>query len=200
MEKWKIGAILAMLVALGGYGWYSSQPQAAPPPLPDPTPAPSEPEAPSLVGKPLPNWDIPAGLWTNTSKPITPADLKGSVALVEFFRIGCSHCQEAAPFMEQTYKKYASRGLKMVAIQSPSTGDPEENDWLTVKNRVKQWNLTYPIAFDEGGKLFRETYKMHIFPTVLVVDKDGVVRYFKTGHTAATAKALTDFLEQSLKK
>lgn len=197
MDKWKLVAIFALLFGLGGYGWYSSQPQAAV--TPDPTPAAEPTPGPNLEGKPLPNWTIPASFWANSKTPIAPATLKGNVALIEFFRIGCSHCEEAAPFMEQTYEKYRSRGLKMVAIQSPSKSDPKENDWSAVQAKIKEWGITYPVAFDEGGHIFRETYGLQIFPSVIVVDKTGVVRYFKAGHTPATAQALTAYLDNALK-
>lgn len=203
MDKWKVVVILALIFGLGGYGWYSSNagsagPNPQPTPPTGPTPAPT-PDPASMVGKPLIAWDMPATLWVNTPKPVNIADLKGSVALIEFFRIGCSHCQEAAPFMEEVYKKYGARGMKMVAIQSPSKGDPAENDWNAVKGKVKEWGLTYPVTFDEGGSLFQGKYKLHTFPTMIVVDKAGVVRYFKSGHTPESAKALTDYLDSVLK-
>ena len=198
MDKWKLLSIFALLFGLGGYGWYSSQPQAVP--TPEPTPAASATPAPSFEGKPIPTWSIPAPFWTNSDKAIAPDNLKGSVTLIEFFRIGCSHCEEAAPFMQQTYEKYAPRGLKMLAIQSPSKGNPQESDWLAVKQKVKDWGITYPVGFDEGGRIFRENFRLQIFPSVFVIDKTGVVRYFKSGHTPQTAMALTAFLDQALPK
>jgi len=202
MDKWKVVVILALLAGLGGYGFYSSNAgNGLPTPLPTaPTPEPAPtPDPASMLGKQLVTWDIADKLWMNTPKPVNVADLKGSISLVEFFRVNCSHCVEAAPFMEQIYKKYGKRGLKMVAIQSPSKGDPDENNWETVQGKVKTWGLTYPIAMDEGGKLFQEKYKLHTFPTMIVIDKSGTIRYFKSGHTPASAKALTDHLDSVLK-
>lgn len=196
MDKWKLVAILALIFGLGGYGWYSSNAGSAPPPEPTPeaTAAP-----PSLIGKPLPVWDISGDFWVNSPKPINTADLKGTVTLIEFFRIGCPHCEEAAPFMEKVYEKYKPKGLKMLAIQSPSVGDPKESDWAAVKSTVKQWGLTYPVGFDEGGKIFREQYKLSTFPTMIVIDKAGVIRYLKAGHTPETAQALTSYLDSVFK-
>jgi hypothetical protein len=102
--------------------------------------------------------------------------------------------------MEQTYKKYAPRGLKMVAFHSPGRGSTEESDWPTVKTRVREWGVTYPIAFDAQARLFGQVYRLRTFPSVMVVDKDGIIRYFKAGHTPESAIALTAFLEKTLKK
>ncbi|HEX8552702.1 MAG TPA: TlpA disulfide reductase family protein [Abditibacteriaceae bacterium] len=207
MDKWKGLVIIALLAGLGGYGYVSSRPLTPPAPTPDaastantaPTPSPAAAAvAARFVGKPLPAWDFPAAMWVNSEKPVTPQTLKGSVTLVEFFRIGCSHCVEAAPFMQQIQQTYGRRGLKMVAIQSPGKSDPDENNWETVKTRIKEWKWTHPVAFDKGGNTFRDVYGLKIFPTVMVADKDGIVRYFKTGYTPESAAALMQFLDGAL--
>jgi thiol-disulfide isomerase/thioredoxin len=197
MEKWKIALIIFLLGALGSYGMLQKGGPVIPnPPTPEANPAVTPTPAP-LVGKPMPSWNIPANYWVNSTKALTPADFKGHVTIVEFFRIECSHCQDAAPFMQNLYMQNADRGLKIVAIQAPGTSELEK-DWNNVKKTVKEWQLTYPIGFDKDSTFFRTKLNGNTYPTIMVLDKNGVVRYHSTGHTQETALELESFIAQAL--
>jgi thiol-disulfide isomerase/thioredoxin len=209
MEKWKIAVIVLLVGALGGYGFYQQNAGSVTPSSNDQTPAPTPPPMSEkllkLQGAAPPAWKFDLTNWVNTPKPIVPADLKGKVTVLEFWRSECSHCQEAAPHMEKLYHEYSPRGVTVVAIHSPGAADtPEqpnpENNWTTVKQRIKEWGLTYPIAFDKGGKFFKTTYGGETYPTILILDRSGIVRYINTGYTAQKEMALRQALEKVLKQ
>lgn len=211
MEPWKIGVIAALVIGLGGYGLLQ-QKQAATPPLPPAnstmgnvsTPTKDDNKAAVFIGQSLggeiPNWKNITP-WTNTKTPLTPATLKGKPALVEFFRVNCSHCQDAAPFLEQLYKRYQPRGLQMVAIQSPGDfKDPEnpETQWPVVQDFIKSKGLTYPVGFDKDSQYFQKTLKGTFYPTTMIADPTGEVVYAQTGHDEKKAIRLAVELEKLL--
>lgn len=200
MEKWKVVVIVLLIGMLGGYGFYQQIQQTNAAKMPPEPPAGHTKTAPqiNLVGKPVPNWSVPADSWMNTKKPIAPADFKGSVTLLEFFRIGCSHCQEAAPMMEELYKKYSPRGMKMVALQAPGV-DPAESDWANVQTTLKNWGVEYPIGFDKDSKIFKGSFGGLSYPSVYLIDKTGVIRYQHTGHTDQKVKDLVAALDKLMK-
>ena len=184
MDKWKIVIIVALLAGLGGYGFYQQNASQAPPPD-QPVAKDEKPANPKLIamkGKTPPAWDIPANLWVNTKAPMPLESLKGSPVLMEFWRIGCSHCEQAAPFMNEIYKRYGAKGLKMVTIHTPGAPTPDnpENNWTTVRQTIKDWKITYPVAYDEGGKLFQNVYGGERYPAVLLLDRAGKVQYVGT--------------------
>jgi thiol-disulfide isomerase/thioredoxin len=128
-------------------------------------------------------------------------ELKGKIALIEFWRADCSHCQEAAPFMESLYKKYSPQGLKVVTFHSPSTGSgPEthEGNWSQVQKTMKEWGITYPVAFDEGAEVFKK-YNGARYPTVIILNREGEIEYLETGHTPEKEKSLIAAIEAMLK-
>jgi thiol-disulfide isomerase/thioredoxin len=208
MEKWKIGIIVLLLAALGGYGFYQQGVEDNPTPQPpnpnQPTPPPANPKITALKGKTPPAWNFDPKYWVNTPKPISLADTKGHVTLIEFWRMGCSHCQEAAPFMNALYQQYSPRGVMFVAIHAPGApdqpGQPNpENNWGAVKQTIKEWGLKYPIAFDEGGQLFKKTYGADTYPAMLVLNKQGKVVHTQSGHTPQKEMELRQVIEQQLK-
>lgn len=210
MDKWKIVVILLLLGALGGYGWYQQNAEQSAASSPDPStqaatqapPAPVNEKMNSLKGQAPPAWNIPAPLWANAPAPVTLDGLKGSVAIVEFWRIGCIHCEQAAPFLNLLYVKNKARGLKMVALHAAGNSADAmnpENDWNIVKSKVKEWGITYPVANDVDGKLFKETYSGTTYPTFFILNRKGKVVYVQTGDTPEKQKSLVAEVEKQLK-
>ena len=190
MEKWKVGVVMVVVGGLVGYGAWQRQQSRLP----------AEQTIKQFVGKPLPSWNIPANYWINTKRALEPNDFKGNVTLVEFFLIRCPHCQEASPQFKKLLTQYGSRGFKVVAIHSPGR-DPVENNWAGVKTELqKTWKVSYPVAFDQNRQLFKGAYQGKTYPSVFVLDRQGVVRYANTGYDAERAKQLEDAIKEELAK
>jgi thiol-disulfide isomerase/thioredoxin len=199
MEKWKIIIIVLLLGGLAGYGYFEANPGGLPsnPPGVQPTPTP-DPKDLALIGTPASGWNIPAEYWVNTPKPIFLKDLKGKVVLLEFWRSGCSHCEAAAPHMIELYKKFKPQGLQVVTFQSPGLikeKENPENHWDMVQQKVREWNLPYPVAFDKNGKLFTSKYNGHLWPTMVLIDRQGKI--LKIQHSTDT-KERAQVLEQAI--
>lgn len=214
MEKWKLGLIGLLLLGLVGYG-VSQQKSGADGPTnsvsapdvatPGATSSPSENKAAGFIGQTLGNKTLPewtqVGPWENTPQALTLNSLKGKPSLVEFFRINCSHCQEAAPFLEMLYKRYKPRGLNMVAVQSPGdykNATNDETQWPKVQAWSKAAGLTYPIAMDKGSAYFQKTIKGEYYPTTMLSDASGKVVHAQTGHDVDKGITLAVGLEKLL--
>jgi thiol-disulfide isomerase/thioredoxin len=205
MEMWKIGVIGALLAGYVGYSTLQNQPlepQAGPEPQNQATP-PNEPprvDPATLVGTKVKPWSIPAGQWMNSDRPLTPKDLQGKVTLLEFWRTGCSHCEEAAPFMNGLAKRYGPK-LQIITFQSPGLLSPlnEETDWKKVQDWAKERGIAYPVAFDAGRKL-KNQYQVPTYPFLMVADRTGTIRFAQTGHTEEKARALVEALESEMAK
>jgi len=148
--------------------------------------------SPSPVGQQAKRWSVPRHLWMNTTKPIWLGGLQGHIVVLDFFRIRCAHCQLSAPSRRALFEKFSPQGVKMIGFESP--GEPldatnPETDWAQVQATVKQWQLPYPIAFDDKRQLFR-SYGFDYFPSIVVLDSKGVVRFYQTGYTAKKQQEL----------
>jgi cytochrome c biogenesis protein CcdA/thiol-disulfide isomerase/thioredoxin len=56
--------------------------------------------------------------WLNSS-PLTMADLKGKVVLVDFWTYSCINCIRTLPYVEGWYQKYAADGFVVVGVHTP---------------------------------------------------------------------------------
>lgn len=207
MESWKIGVIAAMLAGLVGFGLYNQSVTEVKPNtaelsmLPTGTPKPVHYTGSSILSNKLPEWSN-IKQWVNSPAPITLSSLKGKVALIEIFRTGCSHCEEAAPFIEAIYERYKPRGLQIVAIQSPGRIDDNENpenNWDAVQTWIKQHGLKYPVGFDAKSAWFQgKVPGDKLYPTLLLTNKEGKVEYSQTGYDLEKAIFLTIAIEKAL--
>jgi hypothetical protein len=88
----------------------------------------------------------------------------------------------------------------MVAFHSSQhPADPEsfENNWDAVRDTARRWKLSYPVAYDKKAVLFNK-YGGRRWPTVVVLDRQGVIRFYQAGHDAPKSEALKRFLDVAL--
>lgn len=205
MEKWKIAAIAALLLSFVGYGAFSNSRAnqtlvSGTPNLPGVQQVSFTAPKPSKYdGRAFPAW-TGVNQWMNTSTPPTLSALKGHPTLVEVFRIECSHCQKAAPFLVSLHARYGPRGVNFVGIQSPvGNADPNfpENSWLQVQSWVKGKGYTWPVGFDPKRTWFTKSFGKDLWwPSLFLLDANGKVVYFCSGHDDAKALQLAVQLER----
>lgn len=102
-------------------------------------------------------------------KTITTADLRGKVALVNFWATSCTTCVAEMPMVAQTFQKYHARGYETIAVAM--SYDPP----AYVLNFARSRNLPFPVAIDNTGAAARAWGDVKITPTTYLLDKRGVI-------------------------
>jgi thiol-disulfide isomerase/thioredoxin len=124
-------------------------------------------------------------------KPVSLADFKGKVVLLDLWGTWCGPCREAIPRLIELSRKFERRGLAVVGLtyeKSPPT-DPETRE--NVKNFVQQAGIPYPCLMgDEPTLKLVPNFKG--FPTSLVVDRAGKVRLLITQNDANSLDLIED--------
>jgi thiol-disulfide isomerase/thioredoxin len=110
--------------------------------------------------------------WIN-SDPLTLANLKGKVVLVNFWTFGCVNCQNTLPAVRDLYAKYHDKGFEIVGLHAPEFGN--EKEIANVRAAVKSDGITWPVAQDNSFKTWRR-YKNGFWPSFFFIDKTGKVR------------------------
>jgi len=113
----------------------------------------------------------PAPVWTNVSAlagaPSAIAQLRGRVVLVDFWASWCGPCRMLAPRLSALKEKFGAQGLTVVGI---TTDEAEKAAVFAEKHQMR-----YGIVVDKDGDTSR-AYGVSALPTMLLVDKKGVVR------------------------
>lgn len=117
------------------------------------------------------------GIWIN-SDPLTLAKLRGRVVLVEFWTFGCYNCRNTLPSVKEWDARYRERGLTIVGVHTPET--TSEYVIENVRREVPSLGIKYPVVTDNDYKTWK-AYGVEAWPTILVIDKQGRVRWRHVG-------------------
>lgn len=123
---------------------------------------------------------IPGGVWFN-SKPLTLAELRGKVVIIDFWTYSCINCQRTLPYLRNWNEKYKDKGLVIIGVHSPEF-EFEKNE-KNVAQAIDDFDLTYPIVQDNNFATWR-AYNNRYWPAKYFIDAEGYVRYHHFGEGA----------------
>lgn len=124
-------------------------------------------EIPQLisVGSIALNWTLPL---YNKNENISLSELKGKVILLDFWFKNCGPCIESVPHLNAINAKFKSKKFEILGINSWDS--KKDIDWFCNKHEV-----AYNVLMN--GKDLAEKYGVNLFPTIVLIDKQGKVLY-----------------------
>jgi thiol-disulfide isomerase/thioredoxin len=134
-------------------------------------PLPIEGELPSLSG---------ATAWLN-SPPLSAADLRGKVVLVDFWTYTCINWLRTLPYVRAWAEKYKEHGVVVIGVHTPEF--PFEHDLENVRRAVQDMRVSYPIAIDNDYAIW-DAFNNQYWPALYIVDAQGRIRYHQFGEGA----------------
>ncbi len=143
-----------------------------------PEPAASAPDgsAPDVPGRSYrgvdPAPEFPAGLdWLNTASPLSLAELRGKVVVLDFWTYGCINCIHIIPDLERLEREFADE-LVVIGVHSAKFAQEGETD--NIRNVVLRYGLEHPVVNDRDFEVWR-TWGARAWPTTAVIDPAGNV-------------------------
>jgi len=116
--------------------------------------------------------------WLNTPTPLTLADLKGKVVLIDFWTYSCINCVRTFPHVTSWYEKYKDNGFVIIGVHSPEFAF--EKRTKNVENALKQFKINFPVAQDNDFATWKN-YKNQYWPAKYLIDAKGHLRYTHFG-------------------
>ena len=117
------------------------------------------------------------GPWFN-SRPLTNAQLKGKVVLIDFWTYSCINCLRTLPYLKAWDAKYRKDGLVIIGVHAPEFAF--ERDPANVAKAVRDLGVRYPVALDNQYRLWNALHNQY-WPAHYFVDAQGRIRYFHHG-------------------
>jgi thiol-disulfide isomerase/thioredoxin len=147
---------------------------------------PVEDELPSLSG---------ATGWLNT-QPLTPADLRGKVVLVNFCTYTCINWLRQLPYVRAWAAKYDGHGLVVLGVHTPEFAF--EHDEENIRQALQDRQVGYPVAIDNGYAIWR-AFENYYWPALYFADEQGRIRhhYFGEGEYQQSEMVIQQLLTEA---
>jgi len=136
--------------------------------------------ASTIVARPAPEFtQTSPDAWLG-SKPLSMADLRGKVVLVDFWTFTCWNCYRSFPWLNALEEKFAGKDFQVIGIHSPEF--EKEKDKNAVENHMKKYGLKHPTMMDNDFAFWRKMGNKY-WPSFYLIDKRGFLRHVFIGET-----------------
>lgn len=120
------------------------------------------------------------------------SDLEGRVVVLNFWGIWCKSCRQEIPHLVALDERLREKGL--VILGADYGDDPED-----LPAYVDEMQMSYPVLLDDG---LADDYEVIVYPTTIVIDRSGRVRYRVEGYRPDSfpmlVRAVEGLLSESL--
>ena len=117
------------------------------------------------------------------------ADLRGEVAVVNFWASWCPSCKDEMPDLQSTWETYADKGVTFVGIAY-------QDEEPAVRTELANYGTTYPVGLDTGDRIALD-YGITGIPETFIIDQEGRIAFARIG--PITADVLAAELDTLLK-
>ncbi|CAM5244925.1 NHL domain-containing thioredoxin family protein [Streptomyces avidinii] len=154
-------------------------------PAPTPAPAPrrrARVRAPELIGK---------GGWLNTGgKELSLADLRGRIAILDFWTFCCINCLHVLDELRELEEKHRDT-VVIIGVHSPKF--VHEAEHAAVVDAVERYQVHHPVLDDPELATWKQ-YAVRAWPTLVVIDPEGyiVAQHAGEGHAHAIARLVEE--------
>lgn len=114
--------------------------------------------------------EFPDGLeWLNVERPLSLAELRGKLVLLDFWTYGCINCIHIIPDLKRLEAEYAD---ELVVIGVHSAKFANEGDTENIRDIIVRYGLEHPVVNDQDFAVWRE-WGANAWPTVVLIDPAG---------------------------
>jgi len=148
---------LALVVACGGGGSGGTSDQLI---------------APSGTAGDLAAPEFPAGhTWFNVTHPLTIAELRGKVVVLDFWTLGCINCQHIVPDLHRLEAEFGN-AVAVIGVHSGKYDREHADD--SVREATIRLQLGHPVVNDPDFTIWT-SYGASAWPTIVVIDPAGQI-------------------------
>ncbi|MGI8618609.1 MAG: TlpA family protein disulfide reductase [Gemmatimonadaceae bacterium] len=140
------------------------------------------------VGSPVPEYSAVS----LSGDSVSLAAQRGKVVILNVWATWCHPCRDEIPELQAIHEKYAARGLELVGVSVDTEGADN-----VIREFMRDFNMTYPVWRDPGERVSAQFHIVGV-PATFLIDREGVLRWRKTGPIQPGDETLISAIEQAL--
>lgn len=123
---------------------------------------------------------------------VSLAGHRGKTVLFNIWATWCHPCRDEIPELRAIHAKYAARGLELVGVSVDGDGSDD-----AIRAFMKDFQMAYPVWRDPDERVSAQFLVVGV-PATFLIDREGVLRWRKTGPIQPNDPALAAAIEQAL--
>ena len=129
-----------------------------------------------FMGEPAPalSLRVAAGALPDGPTHLNLAEMQDEVVVLEFWASWCSACKRTTPVLNELSREFGDEAVAFYAVNV----EPIDRQRLEAAHIA--FGTEFPTLQDRSGEVQRR-YAIKMLPTVIVIDRSGVVRWASTG-------------------
>lgn len=118
--------------------------------------------------------DVEFELWED-GKVVKLSDYKGQPVVLSFWASWCRYCVQELPALNEAYKEYADKGIKVITVNLSF-----QDDLNSAKKVMEKVGAEFTMASDHTG-VATSAFGVRGIPANIFIDKDGIIYDNKSG-------------------
>ena len=140
------------------------------------------------IGAPAPSYATVA----LNGDSVSLVSLRGKVVMFNIWATWCHPCRAEIPELRALHAKYKDRGLELVGVSVDADGSDD-----AIKGFMEEFRMTYPVWRDPDERASTKFLAICV-PATYLIDREGILRWRKTGPIAPNDSTLAAAIERAL--
>lgn len=141
------------------------------------------------IARPAPELDVSD--WLNTPVPVTLADLRGRVVVMEAFQMLCPGCvQSGLPQVARVRAEFPAADVAVLGLHTVFEHHEAQGSRAALAAFLHEYRYAFPVGMDrpspagDGIPRTMSLYGMQGTPTLILIDRLGRLRRQAFGHVS----------------
>ena len=140
------------------------------------------------VGAPAPSYQAVS----LDGDSVSLAGHRGKVVLFNVWATWCHPCRDEIPELRALHARYQPRGLELIGVSVDADGSDD-----VIRSFMRDFQMEYPIWRDPGERVSTRFLVIGV-PATFLIDREGILRWRKTGPIQPGDSTLVAAIEQAL--
>jgi thiol-disulfide isomerase/thioredoxin len=134
-------------------------------------------------------------IWLNMVRPLSLADLRGQVVLLDFWTYCCINCLHVLSDLKALEEEFRNQPFLVIGIHSAKFFN--EQNVNNIQSAIERYEISHPVVVDNDHTIW-ESYAVSAWPSFVLIDAAGRLRGMVSGegHRLELTAAIAGLLEE----